>query len=257
MANTYDLKDKVVLMTGGGSGIGRAIAQLFLTNGAKVALVGRRLAKLEETVAGFSAADVLTIAADISNPATAEAIVSQTEQRFGKLDIVVNDAAAYVNATIADTTQADWEKIRATNIDGFFYLAKASYPALKRTHGNFVAVSSVSGISGDWAQAAYNASKHAVNGFVRSLALDWGADGVRINAVAPALTLTAMTDSVGQSDEQLAPYVNRIPLARPAHPDDIAPAVLFLASDDARYITGSIITVDGGTSASTGQPHLN
>ncbi|KRK35210.1 SDR family NAD(P)-dependent oxidoreductase [Loigolactobacillus bifermentans] len=257
MTNAYDLKDKVVLMTGGGSGIGREIVKQFLANGAKVALAGRRIKKLQETVSGYPKTCVLPIGADISKPETAQQLVLETENHFGRIDIVVSDAAAYTNATLSDTTEEAWQRVRSTNIDGFFYLAKAAYPALKKTRGNFVAISSVSGAGGDWAQAVYNASKHAINGFVRSLALDWGADGVRINAVAPALTLTEMTKGIGQSDEQLSPYVNRIPLARPAHPEDIAPAVLFLASDDANYITGSILTVDGGTSASTGQPHLD
>ena len=114
----------------------------------------------------------------------------------------------------------------------------------------------MSGDYGDWWQAAYNSSKHAVNGLVRSLALDYGDRGVRINGVAPAFTRTDMTEGVGRDEGALAPFVNRIALGRPGHPEDVAGAVLFLATKDASYITGSIITVDGGTSASTGQPHI-
>ena len=119
-----------------------------------------------------------------------------------------------------------------------------------------VAITSVSGLRGDWRQAAYNATKHAVTGFVRSLALDWGERGVRVNAVAPAFTLTEMTAGLASTPQQLAPFVDRIALGRPGLPEDVAPAVLFLASEDAAYVTGAVLTVDGGTSASTGQPHV-
>jgi len=114
----------------------------------------------------------------------------------------------------------------------------------------------VSGERGDWGQAAYNATKAAISNFVRSLALDWGAEGVRLNAVAPAFTLTELTEGVGRDPESLAPLVNRIALGRPGEPEDVAPAVLFLASDAARYVTGVVLPVDGGTSASTGQAHV-
>lgn len=256
MTNKYALNDQVVLVTGGGSGIGRAIAQGFLDNGAKVAVLGRRQNVLEETVQAYDATKTLVIVGDISQPATAQMAVDQTVAQFGKLDIVVSDAAAFAADEIANLTQEDWQKVRATNIDGFFYLAKASYSALKATKGTLIAVSSVSGSNGDWQQSIYNASKHAVNGFVKSLALDWGKDGIRVNAVAPAFTLTDMTKDMAQSDEQLKPFINRIALQRPGRPADIAPAVLFLASSDASYITGTILTVDGGTTASTGQPHI-
>jgi meso-butanediol dehydrogenase / (S,S)-butanediol dehydrogenase / diacetyl reductase len=146
--------------------------------------------------------------------------------------------------------------MRATNIDAFFHLAQAALPVLADTGGTLIAVSSVSGIGGDWQQAAYNATKHAITGFVRSLALDWGGRGVRVNAVAPAFTVTDVTADLAAIPEMLAQFVNRIALGRPGQPEDIAPAVLFLASPDAAYITGTVLTVDGGTSASTGQPHL-
>lgn len=155
-----------------------------------------------------------------------------------------------------DLDKKQWEQLRAINIDSFFYLAQAAFPALQKVGGTLIATSSVSGLNGDWKQAAYNATKHAVNGFVRSLALDWGEKGVRVNAIAPAFTITDMTANVAKTPEQLAPFINRIPLGRPGLPEDIAPAVLFLASPDAAYITGVVLPIDGGTSASTGQPHV-
>lgn len=254
--NIYAFVGKTVLVTGGGTGIGRAIARAFLDNGANVAISGRRAQSLETALAGYPQDRVLTIQSDIAESDTAKKLVGEVIERFGSLDVVVSNAAAYASGDLAELSVADWERLRATNIDSLFYLAQAALPKLVENGGNLVAIASVSGLSGDWGQAAYNASKHAVVGFVRSLALDYGDRGVRINAVAPAFTLTDMTAGVADSPEKLAPFVNRIALGRPSRPDDIAPAVLFLASTDAGYITGTVLTVDGGTSASTGQPHV-
>ncbi len=170
--NKYNLEGHVALITGGGSGIGRAIAKAFLDNGALVVLVGRREEALKETVIDYSPESYLILSGDISKPETARYIVEKSLSHFKRLDAVISDAAAFVAGDIVDLREEEWEHIRSTNIDGFFFLAKASYYALKESKGNLIAVSSVSGSYGDWKQSAYNASKHAVNGFVKSLALD-------------------------------------------------------------------------------------
>lgn len=255
-ANTYAFTDKTIVITGGGTGIGRAIAHAFLENGANVVLSGRRAEPLAETLIGHPVERTLAVTGDISEPSSAAELISAAKNRFGQVDVVVSNAAGYVGGELTDMPVSEWERLRGTNVDGLFHLAQAALPELVTSGGNLVAVASVSGLSGDWGQAAYNATKHAVVGFVRSLALDYGGRGVRINAVAPAFTLTDMTAGLADTPEQLAPFVNRIALGRPGTPADIAPAVLFLASPDATYITGTVLTVDGGTSASTGQPHL-
>lgn len=254
--NKYPFKGKVVLVTGGGSGIGRAIAKAFLDNDATVVVIGRRLEPLEETVSSYPKDRTLVISKDISLPTSAGEIISEILSKFGHLDVVVSNAGVYANGELEDLADNNWEKMRAINVDGLFYLAKAVYKPLLASKGNLVAISSVSGIRGDWNQAGYNATKFAVTGFVQSLALDWGEKGVRVNGVAPAFTLTDMNKGVAQDKDKLKQFTNRIALDRPGYPEDIAPAVLFLASPDASYINGAILPVDGGTSASTGQPHV-
>lgn len=255
--NTYAVAEKVVVVTGAGSGIGRAIARAFLANGATVVVTGRRREPLEETVEAADDGRALVVPGDVARRDDVDALVATVLEKLGRIDIVVSNAGVHDGGgDITELTEENWALLRGVNIDGFVHLAQATLPELVRSGGNFVAVSSVSGIAGDWGQAAYNASKHAMTGFVRSLALDYGGRGVRINAVLPAFTLTDMTSGMAKDEEALAPFVNRIALGRPGEPDDIAPAVLFLASDDARYITGALLAVDGGTSASTGQPHV-
>jgi meso-butanediol dehydrogenase / (S,S)-butanediol dehydrogenase / diacetyl reductase len=252
--NTYAVAGKVVLVTGAGSGIGRAIARAFLDNGARVAVTGRRAEPLEETIAGHE--DAAAITADVGDPAEVRRLVAAVEERLGPLDVVVSNAAGYASGELTDLAVEDWEQLRQTNVDGFLHLAQAVLPKLVESGGTLVAVSSVSGGAGDWGQAAYNASKHAINGFVRSLALDYGDRGVRINAVAPAFTVTPITQAVADDEALLAQFTNRVALGRPGQPEDVAPAVLWLASPDAAYVTGAVLAVDGGTSASTGQPHV-
>jgi meso-butanediol dehydrogenase / (S,S)-butanediol dehydrogenase / diacetyl reductase len=253
--NTYDFSGKTVLVTGGGSGIGRAIALAFLDNGANVAISGRTQSKLDDAFAGQPEDRTLTVASDVGDPDAAGALVRTVVERFGQLDVVVNNAAAFTSGDFTETAD-EWAHISRTNIDGFVNLARHALPELERVGGNLVAVASVSALRGDWGQSLYNASKAAVLNFVQSLALDYGRRGVRLNAVAPAFTVTPITESIAEDEALLAKFTNRVALGRPGQPEDVAPAVLFLASEDAAYVTGATLAVDGGTSASTGQPHI-
>ena len=203
--NSYAFDGRTVLVTGGGSGIGRAIARAFLDNGALVAVVGRRRDKLEETLAGHDPDRVLALPADIADPAQAAGVVDAVVGRFGGLDVLVNNAARYLNKPFVEMTGEEWDDLRRTNVDAFVYLAQRALPELERTRGNLVAVGSVSGMRGDWGQSGYNATKALVMNFVQSLALDYGSRGVRLNAVAPAFTRTEVTAGVGDDEASLAP----------------------------------------------------
>ncbi|PPF76595.1 3-oxoacyl-ACP reductase [Subtercola sp. Z020] len=254
--NRYAFAGKTVIVTGAGSGIGRAIARAFLANDANVVVSGRRVDALHETVSGFPDDRTLVVPADVAVRGDVDALVAAAVERFGALDVMVANAGVYVGGEFADLTVDEWTLLKGTNIDGVVHSVQAALPHLLASGGNVVAVSSVSGLRGDWGQAAYNATKGAINAMLQSLALDLGGRGVRANAVAPAFTLTEMTNHMATTPEALAPFTNRVALGRPGTPDDIAPAVLFLASADAAYITGVILPVDGGTTASTGQPHI-
>lgn len=254
-ANRYALSDRVVIVTGAGSGIGRAVARGFLDNGARVVVAGRRADALAETIAGAGTDRALAVPTDVASAASVEALVRRTVEAFGRIDVIVSNAAVYESGELADLDPERWRALFAVNVDGLYHLVRAAGARLVASGGSLVAVSSVSGDFGDWGQSAYNASKHAVNGLIRSLALDYGERGVRFNAVAPAFTTTDMTSGVWEGGRDLSAFTDRIALGRPGHADDVVGPVLFLASDDAAYVTGAVLTVDGGTSASTGQPH--
>ena len=252
----FDFTDTVVLITGGGTGIGLAIARAFTDAGASVLITGRRREVLDDAVAGLPEGRAFAVTTDMSDPEQVRGLVDTAVAQFGRLDVVVSNAAGYAMGQIDELPDEAWVAMRATNIDGFFYLAKHSLPVLSRTNGAFVAISSVSGLGGDWDQSGYNATKGAVSNFVRALALDWGERGVRINAVSPGLTATAPTAVLTEDPALNAVFSARTALGRLGRPEDIAPAVLFLASDAAAYITGQILAVDGGVTASSGQARL-
>lgn len=254
-ANTYRYAGKTVLVTGAGSGIGKAIAKGFADNGANLVVLGRRADAIAGTIADVPAERSLAIAADLTDRSQVTDAVARIVERFGRLDVVVANAAAYTSGELTDADDETFRRVFATNVDGLYYLVTASIEHLIAAGGNVVAISSVSGLAGDWGQSVYNSSKHAVNGLIRSLALDYGDRGVRFNMVSPAFTLTENTAHMADDEAVLAPFVNRIALGRPGRPEDVVGPVLFVASDDAAYMTGSNVIVDGGTSASTGQPH--
>jgi len=247
---------KIALITGGGTGIGAATARRLADEGATVVITGRRLQKLQEVARHQSEGAIVARQLDITDPSAVTTIVDGIVSEFGALDVVVNNAGIGPSGTIEQTSDTAWANMIATVLSGAFYVSKSSLPHLKATRGNIVNVSSVSGIAGDWGAASYNAAKGGLTNLTRALALDHAASGIRVNAVAPSLTQTDMTAKVDADPELRAQFMDRLPPGRAAEPDEVASAISFLASEDASFINGVILPVDGGLGASNGQPRL-
>lgn len=245
---------KVVVVTGAGSGIGEATAKRFAREGASVVLVGRNEEKLKRVHAQLEGEGHLVRAADVADLSDVEALFKEVASQFGRLDVLVNNAGIVKSGKVTELEVQDWKELMSVDLDGVFYCTRTAMPALIASKGNIVNVSSVSGMGGDWGMSFYNAAKGAITNFTRALALDNGADGVRVNAVCPSLTRSELTDDMMDNDALMAKFKERIALGRPAEPEDIGDVIAFLASDDARFVTGVNLPVDGGLSASNGQP---
>jgi meso-butanediol dehydrogenase/(S,S)-butanediol dehydrogenase/diacetyl reductase len=238
---------KVVIVTGAASGIGEATARRFVAEGAKVALVDRDEASLEKVAKSLPADQVMVQAA-------VDGLVAAIVGHFGRLDVIVNNAGVHEGGDPASITDEKWRKVMSTDVDGVFYGCRAALPHIEKTRGSIVNTASVSGTGGDWGMSPYNAAKGAVVNLTRALALDLGKKGIRVNAVCPSLTRTGMTEDMMNDKKLLAKFAERIPLGRVCEPEEVAAVIAFLASDDASFMTGANVAVDGGVSASNGQP---
>ncbi len=243
------LAGRAALVTGASRGIGRAIAVDLARHGADVAIVGRDAAALAETSlearAARASARILQIVADVADAAAVDAFVARTHAEFGRLDIAVANAGQAVDGLIMRAKPADIERMLDVNLKSAFYLCTAvAKPMMKQRSGAIVLVSSIVGVAGNAGQAAYAASKAGLLGLAKSVAKELGSRNVRVNAVAPGLIETAMTESM--PEQARAHYLATIPLGRAGAPEDVSGVVTFLCSDAARYVTGQTIVVDGG-----------
>jgi 3-hydroxybutyrate dehydrogenase len=250
------LTGKTALITGGGRGIGRAIALEFARNGARVA-VGARTAEQVEQVAAEIGADALALVCDVSDPESVAHMFSRMRERFGNPDILVNNAGIAESATLVNTTDELWHRHLAINLSGTFYCTRAAVPAmLKKGWGRVINIASIAGKSGAPYIAAYSASKHGVLGLTRSAALELATTGVTVNAICPGYVDTDMvtrgidqiTAKTGRTAEEALDSLKKMsPQNRLVTPEEVAAIALLLASDAGRGINGQGINVDGGS----------
>ncbi|NTV52734.1 MAG: 3-oxoacyl-[acyl-carrier-protein] reductase [Candidatus Firestonebacteria bacterium] len=243
-----DLKGKVALITGGAQGIGRSIAKELALAGADLALADINLARVEETAAALSqetGRQVLSLKMDVSKFEDAEDGIKKTVDKYTRLDILVNNAGVTRDGLIMRMSDADWDLVMAINLKGTFNCTKAvTRVMLKQRSGRIVNIASVVGLMGNAGQANYSASKAGVIGLTKTSAKELASRGITVNAVAPGFIKTAMTDAL--SEEARGNLQRLIPLGRLGEAEDVARAVAFLASEEAAYITGQVLTVDGG-----------
>lgn len=237
-----------VLITGASRGIGAAIARAFARDGYRVAVNYRNseaqaLALCEELRA--LGADAFAIRADVSDPAAVQEMVAAVQERFGPIDVLVNNAGTALVKLLTETSDDEWRRVVDTDLSGVFYCCRAVLPAMIRAHsGCIVNVASMWGEVGASCEAVYSAAKAGVIGLTKALAKEVGLSGIRVNAVSPGVILTDMMKDFGEDD--LAALRGEIPLNRLGTPEDVAEAVRFLASDRAGYITGQVLGVNGG-----------
>lgn len=248
--------EKVFIVTGAASGIGLATVRRLYVEGAMIVMADIDAVRLASAAAEFDDERLHTVGADIAVQEGAAAVIDKALTSLGRLDGLVNAAGVDQGGTILEFTTEQWQRTMRINVDGPYLLARAAITHLIASRGSIVNVASVSGLGGDWSHLAYNTAKGAVVNFTRALALDHGAAGVRVNAVCPSLTNTPMTAALATRADLMAAFAERIPLGRGAQPEEIAAVIAFLLSDDASFVSGVCLPVDGGLSASIGHPKL-
>ena len=245
------LQGKVAFVTGGGSGIGAATVMRFAQEGATVVICGRRREPLDEVVAAVLAAGgkAEAVVADVSDEAGFTAALEAAAERHGGLDILVNNAMAYTWGGIEDMTTADWHANFKTSVDGTFWGVRTAMRLMKAKGGAIVNVSSICGSLGTPWMSGYSAAKAAIDNFSRAAAAEGAAHGIRVNVVIPAVVETPATAGMLSDEASRKNTEKLIPMGRVGQPEELANAILFLASDEASYITGASLPVDGGRSA--------
>ncbi|HRE40935.1 MAG TPA: 3-oxoacyl-[acyl-carrier-protein] reductase [Ignavibacteria bacterium] len=236
-----DFKEKVVLITGGSRGIGKSIAEDFRNEGANVIITYKNSVNAEH----FDSLGILHRMCDVADMKSVNSLVEEINKQFGKIDILINNAGITKDGLLMRMSEEDWDLVIDTNLKGVFNFIKAvSRPMMGKRYGKIVNITSISGIIGNAGQANYSASKAGVIGLTKSVAKELASRNINVNAVAPGFIETEMTDKL--SDDVKQNYLSNIPLKRFATPGEVSALVKFLSSDNASYITGQTICIDGG-----------
>ena len=255
MGATFDFSGKVVIVTGGGSGIGEASATGFLRAGAKVAIAGRKLDRLEAAAAKMresTRGEVLCVATDVREQAQCQAMIETVAKHFGRIDVLINNAGGARHAPLRKMTLETWKQDMSLNLDSAFYCSQAAYPHLKAAAAEtgqaaVVNISSLAGVNGTTGVGAYSAAKAGLQMFTRVASAEWGPKGIRVNAVACGMIATDLAKANwAKTGFDALGACTAFPLRRPGKPEEIAQAVLFMASDSASYVTGEVLIVGGG-----------
>lgn len=239
------LSNKVALVTGGGTGIGRSIALSLADAGARVVVAGRRTGPLEE-VAASRPDQISHVQLDVSDTASVRKAIATVIERHGQLDVLVNNAGVYFQGPVSELSDEQIDSLYDVNVKGLLVATREALPHLLETTGNVINISSVLGSGVAPATAAYSGTKSAVDQITRTLAAELGGQGIRVNCVAPGLTATDMSAPLTADEATLQTFTSMTPLGRLGEPDDIAKAVTFLASPGATWITGQILHSSGG-----------
>jgi meso-butanediol dehydrogenase / (S,S)-butanediol dehydrogenase / diacetyl reductase len=253
-----DDSGRVAVITGAGSGIGAATAHRFVADGYTVVLLGRTETTLKRTaMEGPDAARMHPCVADVADPAAVAVAIDAVAERFGRLDVLANNAGVAMAGTVEQTDADSYRAMLSTNVDGAFFASRAALPHLRAVRGCIVNVGSVAGLRGEWSQAVYNMTKGALASLTNSMALDHGRE-IRVNAVHPGVTLSrrVLREALAEGTALHRRFADRVPMGRPGEPGEVAAVIAFLAGPDAGYLNGVHIAVDGGLTASDGQTNL-
>lgn len=244
------LAGKVAVVTGGNAGIGEAIAKTFVREGAAVVITGRRQDELDRVVHEITRRNgkAIAVAGSVTDDCHTRAVVNEAIQRFGSLDILINNAGVgEFGRRLHEIDDETWARVLDVNLTGVFRMTRAAVPEmLKRGRGSIVNISSIASLVGIPYLPVYAASKGALDALTRAIAIDYAKDGVRCNVVNPGLIATPMAAPLMANPEQLNPILDHYPIRRPGKPEEVADMVLYLASDEAMWVTGGTFTIDGG-----------
>ena len=243
------LKNKTAIITGGGTGIGLASAQLFCKEGANVSIVGRRQEPLEKAKS-LIGDNLLAIQGDITEDATLDRLGKQTLERFGGIDILVNNAGIFTMGPMHEMDSREWDRTLDVNLRSGFKLCKAILPTMMHGGGgSIIHIGSILGMISVPETAAYNVSKGGQIQLSRSIAVEYGSYGIRSNILCPGMIETEMTESLRENEDLMKEWIKDYPIGRFGKPDDVAHACLYLASEESSFVTGAVIPIDGGFTA--------